>query len=592
MLRSFLASVSLALFATQFGVLQIVLQGAPTTLHLVDIATSAALLCALAMLAMTRLRRAVLAGGCALLLVLQLLVFRYYHTPLDVQVMASAVFAKHDALRVLFRLLPAFLVSSAVGAAVLLVLLELAHRTMQGASNRTGLPVVLAVATLGGLFGDVPRRGTPEVRALHSLTALRMHHEIAHGGAVPLPELVSDRAELPNILFVLTESVRAADYTTETAPEAAALLPGRTDLHELRAVSSYTALSLSAVVTGRAQTGPRDAITASPSLFDFAHAARDPRGTRPFVAYFSAQSETVFETDGVRGAVDRFATVETFRGRDVEDDADYVDLPLDREMVDLFERSLAELPLPTVTMLHFAGTHAPYFVDPARAPFTPYDHSVAWSGMARLLNAYRDSIYEQDRTFARALRAFFTHVGARPWIVVFTSDHGEAFGENGAIHHGQNLLDEQVHVPAFFASGNGALTEPQSRALADHTGRFATHLDLVPTMLDALGLWDNSAVAPYRARLPGKSLLRAWEPRAAIAVTNCTPMFQCPANTWGFYDGDRKLLARVYDSDWRCFALGSPAGERLVDGHDATCERLRSESKSAFPLLPNGTPNR
>ena len=161
-------------------------------------------------------------------------------------------------------------------------------------------------------------------------------------------------------------------------------------------------------------------------------------------------------------------------------------------------------------MLHLVGTHAPYFVDNARAPFKPYDHVVSWSGMPALLNAYRDSIYEQDRTLARAVRGFVDQATSRgkPWLVVFTSDHGEAFGEHGAIHHGQNLLDEQVHVPGWIAAGGGALTSDSS-VTPDHAGRFLTHLDLLPTLLDAMGLWDNFAVAPHRAAMPGRSMLQA-----------------------------------------------------------------------------------
>src|SRR5207253_6768378 len=32
-------------------------------------------------------------------------------------------------------------------------------------------------------------------------------------------------------------------------------------------------------------------------------------------------------------------------------------------------------------------------------------------------------------------------------LLVVTGDHGEAFGEHGSIGHGQDLYEEQVHVP-------------------------------------------------------------------------------------------------------------------------------------------------
>lgn len=590
------------MFASEFAILDAVFRGGawawlaePRVLF--DVVASVALALGLMLLARTRLARAALAVLAAAVLVLQVLVFRYYHTPVDVQVVASALHAKHDVLGVLGRVVPAYLLSVAVVAGVEYALLAVVHRHLAPGPVRARMlraSAVLAVAAVGVTVGVSPRRATPEIRAAHALGALTAHREPAVSSAISLAPLHAERRELPSILFVLTESVRAADYrgtgAAPTAPETAALTRGRTDLAELRALSSYTAVSLSAILTGRTQEGPRDAILRAPSLFDFAHAARDAAGRRPLVGYFSSQAQTVFETDQVRAAVDRFATVETIRGHDVDDDPDYAELPLDRDIVDLFLKKLPELPMPSVLMLHFVGTHAPYFLDPARAPFEPYDHVVTWSGMPKLLNAYRDSIYEQDRTLARAVSAFIEHAGSHPWLVVFTSDHGEAFGEHGAIHHGQNLLDEQVHVPGWIAAGKGTLTDAETRALADHSARFVTHLDILPTILDALGLWDNFAVVEHRAQMQGKSLLRPYEARAPVPVTNCTGMFTCPVNTWGVYEGDRKLVARAWDGGWYCMALGGE--ERVVEGPDPACDRLRTFSQRTFPLLPNGTPNR
>jgi hypothetical protein len=156
-----------------------------------------------------------------------------------------------------------------------------------------------------------------------------------------------------------------------------------------------------------------------------------------------------------------------------------------------------------------------------------------------------------------------------------------------------------VHVPAWILAGRGALAPAQEAALEDHARRFVTHLDVLPTLLDAMGLWDNFAVAPYRAAMRGKSMLRPWEPRGAIPVTNCTGMFPCPINTWGVYEDDKKLVARIYDGGWTCLALGGPPGppgvgsaERAAADDDPACPRLHDVSKRTFALLPNGQPNR
>jgi glucan phosphoethanolaminetransferase (alkaline phosphatase superfamily) len=581
--------VAALVFATQFAVMDLVFRGSAALgarpRIVVNELETIALWVVLLALATTRARRTLVALAAAALLVVQANVFRYYHVPLDVQVAASAIHAWADVRAVLTRALPMVVVSIAIVFALESALLEAFHRSVRPLAPP---PLALGFAALGGLFGLAPREATPDVRAVHALSALHDRREPRAASAVSIPLLHADRAELPSVLFILSESIRAEDYTPETAPETFAATPGRVDLVELRSVASYTALSLSAVLTGRSQEGPRDDILRAPTLFDFARAARDARGRRPTVAYFSAQSEEVFETKEMRAAIDRFASIESFAAN--EDEANELgDRGADRLAVERTESELPSLATPSLVFLHLIDTHAPYVVDPEHAPFKPYGHSPAWSEMKELHNAYKNAIHLQDRLVARVVRRFVAAREGHPWLVVFTSDHGDAFSEHGAIHHGQNLFDEQVHVPAWIFAGPGTLTPPMARALEDHRARFLTHLDLLPTVLDAMGLWDNFAVGRFRAGMGGKSMLRPWESRGTIPVTNCTGMFQCPMNTWGLYLDDHKLVARIYDGSWSCFLLGQ-GPERHIG--DATCERLRAESRVTFPFLPNGAPNR
>ncbi len=523
----------------------------------------------------SRAARVIVAALAAALAVVPVHVFRYYHAPLDVQVAATAIHAWNDVRAVLSRAMGSVVLASLAAFAVEYALLAAASRAAFRPRPAAG---ALAAVAVVALFAVRPRDATPDIRGVHALRAFADRRDPPPVGAVALPPLHADRDELPSILLVLTESVRASDYDRTTAPASSA--PGRVDLREMRSVSSYTAVSLSAILTGRSQEGSREDVLRAPSLFDFAHAARDGRGRRPTIAYLSAQSAEVFETKDVRAAVDRFATIETFTGKEEVPD----DQSADFWVFDWVDRHLAELPSPRVVVLHLIDTHAPYWLDDDDAPFRPYDHVVAWSRMDALHNAYKDAIYTQDRRLSRVIRAFVEQERG-PWLVAFTSDHGEAFGEHGAIHHGQNLFDEQVHVPAWIASSGVA-----QGSLAENASRFTTHLDFLPTILDAMGLWENFAVAPHRAAMRGRSLLRAWEPRGPIPVTNCTGMFPCPLNTWGVYEDDKKLVARIYDGGWTCLALG--ASERPADPGDPACARLREISKRTFPLLPNGEPNR
>lgn len=576
------------LFTLQFVLLDLVFRGARAWVDrpsiVVAAVESALVWWLLLALCSSRRRKVALALLAAALVTAQAYVFRFFHAPFDLQVAEAARHQWRDVRGVLVGHLP--WVGLALGASfvVELALLEIAPRVRESFAHRLSIATALA-----GLFGVEPRMATPDVRAVHALRALAPERRPPVAVAVALPTLHSDRREIPDVLFVLTESVRASDYVTSgaeaTAPDSSALMPGRVDLREMRAIASYTVLSLSAVLTGRSQEAERRDILGAANLFDFARAA----GAR--VAYYSAHSKETFEAKDVRAAVDTFVTLETLAGRDeIEDDSQLVLKPLDEWIVERFVADLPSTKSPSVTVLHLAGTHAPYYFDDARAPFQPFDRAVAWSKMPRLHNAYKNAIREQDRQVARALRAFVDHAGGRPWLVAFTSDHGEAFGEHGAIHHGQNLYDEQVHVPAWIAAGPNTLGEAGARALADHSARFVTHLDVLPTVLDAMGLWDNFAVRPHREKMRGVSLVRPYVSRGAIPLTNCTEMFRCPLDTWGLIADDLKLIAQTWDAGWRCLELAG--GERPARDGDPRCLALHEASRRHFSLLPNGSANR
>ncbi len=296
----------------------------------------------------------------------------------------------------------------------------------------------------------------------------------------------------------------------------------------------------------------------------------------------------MFENDATLEAADSVIDVEGMLGHRVEDQEAVYDQGLDRRLGELVVRKLPELHRPFFLMLHLMSTHVPYYLDPADAPFAPYVHESAWSTMDRLHNAYLDAIHDQDKQLARAIRAFIAAQRGAPWLILFTSDHGEAFGEHHAIHHGQNLYDEQIHVPAWIAWGNGALDGAEVANLSSWSARTTTHLDVLPTLLDALGVLDSLDFAPLRAGLVGRSLLRPPSPLPApVPLTNCTDMFPCPLDNWGVLGDRREIAAQPWDGNWRCIDVASGAPIAF----DAACGTLAKASRRWFPRLPNHHPN-
>ncbi|MFO0675404.1 MAG: sulfatase [Polyangiaceae bacterium] len=81
-------------------------------------------------------------------------------------------------------------------------------------------------------------------------------------------------------------------------------------------------------------------------------------------------------------------------------------------------------------------------------------------------------------------------VESQPWatktMIIVTADHGEAFGEHGLTRHAHELWEVLVHVPWFFSipgANHRLIDEPRG------------HVDLVPTILDALGQKPDPSLA-------------------------------------------------------------------------------------------------
>lgn len=267
---------------------------------------------------------------------------------------------------------------------------------------------------------------------------------------------------------------------------------------------------------GRASTPRLDALAASGARFTFAHAhavVTLPSHTSLFTGLYPYQ-HGVRDNNGYRvrageatlatrlkalgfatGAfVGAFPLDQRFglnQGFDVYDDR----LPESGPTVDF---SLPERPAnqvvgaatawisaqstPWFSWVHVFDPHAPYRPP---APFDtqyagdPYAGEVAWTDAALA------PLFEQLRTLSR------------PTLVIVTSDHGESLGEHGELTHGIFAYDATLRVPLIVAEVTpGSAVSTRGRTI-DVPVR---HVDVVPTILDALG-------APADGAMAGSSLL-------------------------------------------------------------------------------------
>ena len=134
---------------------------------------------------------------------------------------------------------------------------------------------------------------------------------------------------------------------------------------------------------------------------------------------------------------------------------------------------------PAFCWLHLYEPHFPY------APPGP------------LATAFRDDPYRgdvaaADAALAAVLEPILGATGGGETLVVLTSDHGESLGEHGEATHGIFAYESVLRVPLILYQPR--LFEPRVVSAA------ARHVDLLPTILDALSL-------PAPEGLRGRSLL-------------------------------------------------------------------------------------
>ncbi|MGE5186621.1 MAG: sulfatase-like hydrolase/transferase [Acidobacteriota bacterium] len=120
---------------------------------------------------------------------------------------------------------------------------------------------------------------------------------------------------------------------------------------------------------------------------------------------------------------------------------------------------------PLFAWIHALEPHAPYEMHPA----------FEMSG-GRPVDAYDSEIAAVDAFIGPATEAM--RIRRRCTVTIVAADHGEAFGEHGAVYHGTNVYEEQVRVPLIVV---GPGVKPGVSRVPVQT------IDLLPTVLSALG---------------------------------------------------------------------------------------------------------
>jgi hypothetical protein len=375
-----------------------------------------------------------------------------------------------------------------------------------------------------------------------------------------------------NVILIVDESLRASatctrdDAACMTTPYTHAAAPDRFVLSQMRSLASTTAASIAILWSGLPATASRDEFHSAPLVWEYARAAGFT------TAYWSAQ-HPFFANAGLwlAGVPLDFEVTATA----LDPNAGYELGADDGKLVDAVIADLSRARPPLLGVVHLSNTHFPYQSDPDDAPFQPQGDALG-DAPEHVLNRYKNAVRRQDKHVARLVRALRASKDFAQTIVVFVSDHGEQLREHGAIGHTFGVYDEELRVAAWIDAPAGVIGEAEASALASLENAQVTHLDVLPTVLDAMGILDAPELASLRARMPGQSLMR-WRDaeRPAVVLTNCTAIFACAYKNWGAMRGTRKIVADSKDRAWHCFDVANDPDEKHDLGEEA-CFDLRA----------------
>ena len=446
------------------------------------------------------------------------------------------------------------------------------HRHIQAAT-----PDVLYLNAVGGL-----------IRTQLGLTDQSNQLRPRARESLPVETLTGKPHSPRNVVLVILESVRADAACIDHDPECQRtgasnrLLPKRFGLNQMRSLDSSTAISLAVLWAGLLPTEDRETLHTWPLLFDYAHAAGWD------TAYWTSQNMMF---GNARLWVKNLGVSKFIAATDLDPTADLDMGAPEHLLADHVNREIGGLKEPFFAVIHLSNVHYPYHIDrDGPLPFQPWTTSKAPDENPYFFNYYQNSVHQQDLHVAKMLEHLRSTEPGKRTAVIYLSDHAEAFREHGQMGHTFSVFDEEIHVPAWVDAPDGILTDEQAKNLAAKKDAFVFQVDVAPTVLDLMGLWDEPSIAKYKTKMPGHSLLRPELTTQALPMTNCAGVWSCAFENWGYMKQNMKLEARAWDRGWHCYDVAADPEESNPLPLDR-CGELEGLAIKTFGRLPGKKPD-
>ncbi len=168
--------------------------------------------------------------------------------------------------------------------------------------------------------------------------------------------------------------------------------------------------------------------------------------------------------------------------------------------------------------------------------------SLSKTDRQHIINIYDAEIRSMDNSFAQLVQGLKDRSLYDETMIIFTSDHGEEFGEHGKMGwHSHSLWNELLHVPLIIKF-------PGKRFKGKRINPQVRSIDILPTMLDVL------KIKPL-PMFEGRTMMRLLQgkrdgPRPAVSqqdgMNDARPV-TLQTGKWKYYLRNAKGSARLFD---------------------------------------------
>ena len=342
--------------------------------------------------------------------------------------------------------------------------------------------------------------------------------------------LVKEKRTVPvNLLVILNESLRRQSlkpfgYQTDTTPFITRFIEGHPNevflFKKAYSNSTFTMLSVPSLMTGVSPVLPGEVLHRMPLIFDYGK-------TLDYSTFFISSQTLKWRNIGL---FFENQPIDFYWNKDIGNAPRVHDIGTDdRMIVEEWRSYLKENPgEPFAGVLQTYANHYPYFTR---------------KKTANLQKRYDRSITYLDSVVAGIFTVLEENNLLENTVVIFTSDHGEAFMEHGYFGHIRTYYEEESGVPLwmYIPDQIQEYYKDKINFLKENTAKNVSNLDIIPTIIDLLNL--KHLPDSVTTNLMGTSLL---EP-----VNNNRPIYMLNNNevsnyriffSLGVLKGDYKYL--------------------------------------------------